>query len=1045
MIELGSMSMSGSASVHEARGKIKKLALDLGFDEDAAIRLSTATSEMVRLLLRSGGEPRVRVGLSQQAQRHGLVISFESRVALDHPRWLGSFFDRVRSVASGDYRGIAATRVIPPRIELDERLIREQRERIRHQSREALLEQLRASNERLEVTVQERTADLQRASAEVRENERRYRFLAERPGQIVYDADLVTGEIRWSGDIVGVTGRDADEFRGVGYADWQRMVHPDDRESANAAFEAALSQSDTCYTEYRLQRADASYLFVEDNGLFIDAAGGTPRRMLGVIRDIGERKHAEEQLHRARHEAEEATRAKSEFLANMSHEIRTPMNAVIGMAHLALRTELTPKQRDYLLKIQSSADALLGIINDILDVSKIEAGKLDVEEVDFVLDKVLDSLATVISHKAHEKGLELLFNVAPDVPQNLLGDPLRVGQILINLGSNAVKFTKHGEIVLNCRRVDEAAGRVKLEFAMRDSGIGMTAEQTAKLFNAFTQADSSTTRRFGGTGLGLSICRRLVEMMGGEIAVTSEPERGSTFAFTVWLGLSRAAQPASQAVGPDLRNLRVLVVDDNATARDVLSDTLRSLSFRVRAVASVAEALVELEHCVSEDPYRLVLMDWRMPGVDGVEGTSRIKADPRFGAIASVVMVTAYGCEEVRENAEKAGADGFLLKPVNQSILVDMLMEVFGSGKVDGIPVHTPSAPEQPSSAALRGMQVLLVEDNEVNQQVARELLESVGVRVQIASNGLEAVELLVESAQPPPLHSVLMDIQMPEMDGFEATQRIRADERYRELPILAMTAHALVEERERCLAVGMNDHVTKPIDPQVLYTTLARWGAGGGQDQAQIEPPEKESGPPESGFPELPGIDVAAGLGRVAGNARLYRSLLQRFVADEVTAGEVIRRSLETGDTEHALHVAHNVKGVAGNIGAMNLHESAGDVERALRDGQRQGALVALGPFCEKLEHLVETIRQGLPNEDPPAVTISPREPAEIEPQLLELRALLSSSDAQALDLLEQIRGSLPAGVVADTMGVLEQRVRDFEFDAALESLDALAEVLQT
>ena len=648
--------------------------------------------------------------------------------------------------------------------------------------------------------------------------------------------------------------------------------------------------------------------------------------------------------------AKQATRAKGDFLANMSHEIRTPMNAILGMAHLAFKTELTPRQRDYLSKIQSSAHNLLRIINDILDFSKIEAGKLDIEPVDFHLEDVLTRLSDVVTLKAHEKRLEILFKADPAIPRTLVGDPLRLDQILINLTNNAIKFTESGEILISIDQVEEGQSHVVLQFAVRDTGIGLTREQMGRLFQSFSQADGSTTRKYGGTGLGLAISKRLVEMMDGEIRVESEPGAGSAFIFTAVFGRSKDEEKKRLQPPQDLVGLRVLVVDDNTSSRIILQEILESFSFEVSLASSGEEGLAEVVEAGNGRPFDLVIMDWMMPGMDGIEASRLIKNHQRLRTIPTIIMVTAYGGEEVMQHAEQVGVDGFLMKPVSPSVLFESIMQAFDRD----IPARslTPRE-EQKTLKPIRGARILLVEDNEINRQVAREILEGAGLVVETANDGIEAVR----KTRATEYDALLMDIQMPGMDGFEATAEIRKDERYQNLPIIAMTAHAMAGDREKSLDAGMNDHVTKPIDPDGLFSTLLRWIEPGVREvPGGLE--EKESAKePEEGLlpPDLPGISVRSGLEKVGGNRPLYRKLLGKFLSSNSRTMDEIKEALAADDMETASRVAHAVKGVSGNLGAEDLFPAAVlrveelrvEVGRGYRTGHVPG-----NPFASRPTH---------------------------------------------------------------------------------------------
>ena len=808
------------------------------------------------------------------------------------------------------------------------------------------------------------------------------------------------------------------------------------RAAFNAAVEGKVNAYDSVFAYKR--PIDGGLMWVHALGRIFKDSAGKPTDVYGVSQDITEFKRLETELLSAKETAILATKAKSEFLANMSHEIRTPMNAILGMTHLALKTELTAKQRDYLTKTRAAAQSLLGIINDVLDFSKIEAGKLDLENADFRLDTVLDNLSSIVCQRAHDKNLEFLIVAPLDPLPNLLGDPLRLGQILINLVNNAVKFTEHGDVVVAVTVEDRNSERVKLKFSVHDSGIGMTPEQTSRLFQAFSQADTSTTRKYGGTGLGLSICKRLVELMAGEIWVESHYGKGSTFVFTAWFGIG-SPEPERKRFIPSLAGIRVLLVDDNALACQILSDALKSFALRVESVASGEAALRAIAAADSSDPFQLVFMDWHMPGMDGLEATHLILRGGRLKHVPEIVMVTAFGREEIRAQAEELGVKGHLLKPVSASLLYDTLMDVFGVKAEEHRP--SPRQKEEPISVDASGIRILLVEDNEVNQQVAKELLESVGACVRIANDGAEAVKILAEGEGAPPFDIVLMDLQMPEMDGYTATKLLRAEPRLRSLPIIAMTAHALIEEQHRCLEAGMNDHVSKPIDPDAFFATLMRWTKLGKRQASRIAV-EAEAPVDHVQLPKLEGVDVTSGLQRVAGNKRLYRDLLAQFASKQRSVSERIATALENGDRNQAERLAHSLKGAAGNLGINQIFDSAGSLERAIREshgGIRELSKELTAAVDRQIRAiqaalLVKTVEAGKELEARPV------DPAKVMAAMRQLKQLLEANDADASGAYTDLADLLKGTVETPRLEALGAAVNSFDFDAALNGLNEVA-----
>ena len=693
------------------------------------------------------------------------------------------------------------------------------------------------------------------------------------------------------------------------------------------------------------------------NGGTVWDSDGKSRISFALFSDITRRKEAEQSLKAAKELAEAATQMKSDFLANMSHEIRTPMNAVIGMSHLLQKTPLNERQQDYVKKIHGSSQHLLGILNDILDFSKIEAGRMRVEHIEFELEKVLDGLATLILEKASAKGLELVFDVDVKVPDYLIGDPMRLGQILINYANNAVKFTERGEIHIQIRIAEERLDNLLLHFAVRDTGIGLTEAQCASLFQSFQQADSSTTRKYGGSGLGLAIAKSLAELMGGEVGVDSEYGNGSIFWFSARLGRS-ARTKRLLLPQPDLRGRRVLVVDDNAAAREVLGGLLASMSFEVSDRATGEGAIEAVRDAtVTGRPYEIVFLDWQMPEMDGIETARRIKA-LELSPPPKLIMVTAFGREDLLLLAQQTGIEDVMIKPVAASTLFDSAMSVLGAQEVRKKPSRATPSSALHRLAAIRGARVLLVEDNELNREVANELLLDAGLEVEVACDGVEAVRM-VRAAN---YAIVLMDMQMPLMDGLTATREIRQWPEYSGLPIVAMTANAMQADRQRCLDAGMNDHIAKPIDPEELWDKLLEWVPPQAMAKTVIAA-DTPTAAPSLPMPQIDGLEVALGLKSVRGKQAMYVSLLRKFAAQEADVTLRIATAITAGDLVTARRLAHSLKSSAGTLGVVKIQQDAAALEQVLSEGQQRESLDNLLAQLEgNLRPLIDQLAQQLP-----------------------------------------------------------------------------------
>ena len=816
-----------------------------------------------------------------------------------------------------------------------------------------------------------------------------------------WEYEIQSEKIFWSDEVYNIHEMDKTKDR-----DWIsesiNCYQEKDREKIAHAFALAVSRGEPYDLALKFKTIKGRKRWVRSTGEPI-YENGKLIRVAGNIADITRQKKIEAQLIASREEAEAATKAKSDFLANMSHEIRTPMNAIMGMTHLALQTDLTNKQKDYLSKVHTAATSLLGLINDILDFSKIEAGKLDMEAIDFNLDQVFNNVSTLIALKANEKGLEFLIQNATDIPRNLIGDPLRLGQILINLSNNAVKFTEKGEIVIQTKIIEENTNKVTLQFSVQDTGIGLTKKQIGNLFQSFSQADASTTRKFGGTGLGLTISKRLVEMMNGKIWVESEPGKGSSFIFTAELGRQAVKTDSPKALAKDLKGLRVLVTDDNETSRLIFEEILTSFGFIVEQAYTGGKALDAL--MTAKKPFDLVIMDWKMPGMSGIETSKQIKNQLNLPSIPKIIMCSSYGREEIMKKSSEAGLDGFLVKPVNSSILLDTILHVFGKSTDDSTRTTSSQSADFEGLKQILGARLLLVEDNEINQQVAQEILENAGFFVELAEDGQIAIEKVTKS----PFDLVLMDIQMPVMDGYTATETIRKEKRFDKLPIIAMTANAMVGDREEAMNAGMNDHVAKPIDPQHLFATLIKWIEPGDRKIPEHYQKSQKKSMSDIEIPKnLPGINIGIGLKRVGGNERLYLDLLIKFHRDNQNIIKEITTALDKKDHELAQRLAHTIKGVSGNIGATDIQKAAESLEQSIKDEQLENSMDQLQALKEKLQIPMEQLAilsQTMLKDDSKATEKPQGEADQLKSFLMELEPFLNKRKPKpSKEIMEKI-----------------------------------------
>lgn len=778
---------------------------------------------------------------------------------------------------------------------------------------------------------------------------------------------------------------------------------------ANAA--AQISQGDL--------DASIQHTSKDELGILADALRTMTARLNEYIAGLRRR---EEDLMIALHKAEQAEQAKSQFLANMSHEIRTPMNAIIGMSYLALKTELAPKQREYIQNVHRSSTSLLGIINDILDFSKIESGRLVIENIEFDLENVFENSVFYIGRQAQEKGLEFILRISPEVPRRIKGDPLRLSEIFSNLASNAVKFTEKGQVAIDVSRLGQIEGRVKLQVSVIDTGIGMTPEQQEYIFEPFTQADSSTTRKFGGTGLGLVISKSLAELMGGSLEVMSILGRGSAFIFTCWFEIAEDKSAALRVIPRYMEHKRILVVDDNTGVRNAFLEYLGSINFLAEALGSGEAALERAKQADAGQPFDVVFVDSQMlGGISGIETAIRLKGSLNLLHKPRVVLLAASE-QEAGDGTPGGYIDDVLVKPIGQSMIYDCLVKLF---RPEQEAATAQIAPLREKHYGLSGFRVLLAEDNDINLQLAVELLQSQGVLVDTARNGKQAVDVFCGAA-PYTFDLILMDLQMPEMDGYEAVRRMREKDGY--VPIIAMTARTMVDEKQKCFEAGMNDHIAKPIQVEILFATLAKW--------LHTQAPDAQ---PAANGPDIAieGLDTRQGLARCAGNASLYARLLLRFAAQQRELTQGIRQALACLDMGQAAQGAHSLKGLCANLGATKALPLILSLEDALKPGQGggepAGILEELAACLAGVAAAIEAspeIRELSGRFGPDAGVVRN------EGSIRRLLGLLQESDMEAMELLEEINDELMTLMDPKEYAILRRAIARYEFPEAAEVL---------
>ena len=887
----------------------------------------------------------------------------------------------------------------------------------------------------------ERERALTALSSELLAAREKVRLANESGGVGIWDLDLETGGLIWDAQSYRLYGLEP-RTETCAYDLWARHLHPDDLASAEAAFQRSLATGDDFFSEFRVVWADGSVHNLRGFGRLQKNEAGQVVRIVGTNIDVTEAARHAQSLKEARDTAEAASQSKGQFLANMSHEIRTPMNAILGMLSLLQKTDLTTRQRDYASKTEGAAKSLLGLLNDILDFSKVDAGKMELEREPLRPDAMLRQLAVVLSASVGAKNIEVLFDVDPALPDVVLGDAMRLQQVLINLCGNAIKFTTQGQVVLALNVQARSTQQVTVQFSVQDSGIGIAPEHQQHIFSGFSQAEASTTRRFGGTGLGLAICKRLVELMGGQIGITSTPGVGSTFAFAITLPVVSELACRANVEGTKPAARHALVVDDNPIAGGLMVRMVQSLGWTADLATSGAQALVlaaAAHGSHGAHPYDVVYMDWQMPEMDGWQATARLQQWCAQSGVAPLrtVMVSAHGRENLSQRSpdEQAMLHGFLVRPVTASMLRE--------AADDSAPGHSSvrqSARGRSSLRQLSGMRILVVEDNLINQQVAEELLTIEGAVVSLAANGLLGVEAVRAAA--PQFDVVLMDIQMPVLDGYGATQRIREDLGLKDLPIVAMTANAMAGDREICLASGMNDHVGKPFDMAQLVSLLIRTT---GFFPDRLDRNSAAPGLSSAKALSIPGLDVGSAIARMSGLKSLYVRTARDFSKALGSAVADLRALLIAGAHPQARMLLHTLKGNAGTLGATALAKETGRLETLYADAAPNTEPPPLAVLESLVLSTAVSLSQAIEAMDPASasnLTTSTPAPAQASPAaratpqalaaLQELAGLLQVSDLTALQRFAELRAPLQS-LPAKSLDALDEALQNLDLETAL------------